>query len=156
MIFNNNLTGCIKYFLYKLSFLSIYMLVCTLIICNSSYALEPKTNTKTKTAQVTTTKYYDLDNKNIAKEINFELLDEQENILQDLRILWQAAAQNSETIKFAIYKLSKPDGEKIDENMVKKILEPIANIAPMIGANMANPAVAGSSILGGGILGSVL
>ncbi|MFA6990142.1 MAG: tetratricopeptide repeat protein [Candidatus Gastranaerophilaceae bacterium] len=105
---------------------------------------------------VTASKYYDLDNKKIAREINFELQDEQENILQDLRVLWQAAAQNSETIKFAIYKLSKPDGEKIDENVVKKILEPIANIAPMIGSSMTNSAVVSSSVLGGGILKSML
>jgi hypothetical protein len=100
--------------------------------------------------------YYDLDNKKIAQEIHDELAEEQETILQDLRVLWQAAAQNSETIKFAIYKLSKPDGEKIDENMVKKILAPIANIAPMIGYGSTNPIAASSSLLGGGMLSSIL
>ena len=118
--------------------------VCTFLLCNNVYAIEQAP------------KYYDLDNKRIAREINLELLDEHDSILQDLRILWQAAAQNSETIKFAIYKLSKPDGEKIDENVVKKILEPIANIAPMIGAGVANSAVAGSSLMGGGVLSSML
>lgn len=100
--------------------------------------------------------YFDLDNKKIAEEIAGELSDEQQNILEDLRILWQSAVENSETIKFAIYKLSNPEGKKVDKGMVKKILSPIANVAPMIGMGAANPIAASSSIMGGGLLSSVL
>jgi len=124
----------------------------------SSLKKEPATKTKKETQPDVkkNLSYADLDIKKIADEITDELSAEQEDILADLRELWQAAVERSETIKFAIYKLSAPEGEKVDSNMMKKILSPIASIAPMVGVNSGNAIAGSSAILGGGMLGSLL
>jgi hypothetical protein len=100
--------------------------------------------------------YSGINFKKISDEITLEMEDEQEKILEDLRILWQSAIERSETVKFAIFKLSNPEGEKVDQSMVKKILSPIANVAPLIGIGTGIPIAEGSSIIGGGILNSFL
>ena len=46
----------------------------------------------------------------IYKEIEVDYADMQ----SDLSLLWQGAATKSDTIKFAIYKLSNPDKDKPD------------------------------------------
>lgn len=94
----------------------------------------------------------------IAKEAALELQDEEAVILGDLRILWQYAVENSETIKFAIYKLSDPKGDlkKADESKIKKLLKPIAGITPFVAATACNPIAAGSSIVGGTFMNDIL
>ncbi len=98
------------------------------------------------------------DLRKIAKEASLELKQEEDSILGDLRVLWQYAVENSETIKFAIYKLSDPKGDvkKADENKMKKLLKPIAGITPFVAATAANPIAAGSSIIGGTFMNDVL
>jgi len=70
--------------------------------------------------------------------------------------LWQAAVEKSETIRFAILKLSNPNGEEEKKNMVKKILTPLTSVAPLIGVGSGDPVAGGSAILGGGLLSSLL
>lgn len=98
------------------------------------------------------------DLRKIAKEASLELKEEENLFLGDLRILWQYAVENSETIKFAIYKLSDPKGDmnKADENKIKKLLKPISSITPFVAATAANPIAAGSSIVGGTFMNDVL
>lgn len=99
-----------------------------------------------------------VDIRKIAKEASLELKDEEDSILSDLRILWQYAVENSETIKFAIYKLSNPKGDpkNSDESKVKKLLKPIAGITPFVAATAGNAMAAGSSIIGGTFLNDIL
>lgn len=99
-----------------------------------------------------------VDIRKIAKETSLELKNEEEDILGDLRILWQYAVENSETIKFAIYKLSNPKGDpkNVDETKVKKLLKPIAGITPFVAATAGNAMAAGGSIIGGTFLNDIL
>jgi len=99
-----------------------------------------------------------VDIRKIAKEASLELKDEEDSILGDLRILWQYAVENSETIKFAIYKLSNPNGDlkNADESKVKKLLKPIAGITPFVAATAGNAIAAGGSIIGGTFLNDIL
>ena len=71
----------------------------------------------------------------------------------DLSLLWQGAATKSDTIKFAIYKLSNPDKDKPDSGAVKKVLSTIAGMSMFVGAGMGNPALASAALLGGNTLG---
>ena len=98
------------------------------------------------------------DLRKIAKEASMELQSEETVILGDLRILWQYAVENSETIKFAIYKLSDPKGDlkNADESKIKKLLRPIAGITPFVAATAGNPIAAGSSIISGTFMNDVL
>lgn len=100
----------------------------------------------------------DFELKKIAKEASIELKNEEEKILSDLRVLWQYAVENSETIKFAIYKLSdtKGDLKNADETKIKKLLKPITGITPFVAAASGSPIAAGSSIIGGTFLNDIL
>ena len=51
--------------------------------------------------------YADLSIKRISKEISQNLQIDYDEILADVSLLWQGAATKSDTIKFALYKLSK-------------------------------------------------
>lgn len=99
-----------------------------------------------------------IDLKKIAKEASLELQGQESSILEDLRILWSYAVENSETIKFAIYKLSDPQGDakKADESKIKKLLKPISGIAPFVAATATSSVAAGSSIIGGTFLSDIL
>ncbi len=142
-----------------------YILVFTLLLsCNLAFAkednkLEVAVNSSVKndkTMYESAGLFGSEDIKQLANEINGELDEEKGFIVEDLRILWQAAVGRSETIKFAIFKLSNPDGDKKKKSLVKNILAPIAGVAPIIGLNSSNPAAGSSALLGGGVLGSVL
>ena len=108
------------------------------------------------TKTVKTVNYSDLDLTRIAKDAKYELDDEKNSDLADLRVLWQAAVTNSETIRFAILKLSNPDGEQPSESVVKKILTPLTSVAPMIGMSSGDKLTGGSTMIGSGILNSLL
>lgn len=96
--------------------------------------------------------YADLSIKRLSKEIAQELEFEEQDMIADLSLLWQGAAMQSDTINFALYKLANPDADKPDSKSVKKVLTTIASMSTLVGASMANPLLAGSSLIGGNIL----
>jgi Outer membrane protein len=97
--------------------------------------------------------YADLSIKRMSAEIS-KLLEMDYNDMQsDLSLLWQGAAMGSDTIKFAIYKLSNPDKDKPDTSAVKKVLTTIAGMSTLVGAGMGNPVLASSALIGGNTLG---
>lgn len=97
--------------------------------------------------------YADLSIKKISKEISQDLEIDYDDMMQDLSMLWQGAATNSDIIKFALYKLSNPDKDKPDEKSVKKVLQSIASMSTLLGAGTGNPLLASGSFIGGNILG---
>lgn len=97
--------------------------------------------------------YADLSIKKMALEISQSLEIEYNEMQADLSLLWQGAATRSDTIKFAIYKLSNPDKDKPDSSAVKKVLTTIAGMSTFIGAGMGNPVLASAALIGGNTLG---
>ena len=97
--------------------------------------------------------YADLSIKKISKEIAQELGYEEKTMMEDLSLLWRGAASKSDTIAFALYKLSNPDENKPDEKSVKNILTTIASMSTLVGAAVGNPILATGSLIGGNILG---
>lgn len=100
--------------------------------------------------------YIDEDIRELAKEISMEMQEEKQELLADLSQLWQAAVEKSETIRFAMLKLSNPDGEVEKKTAVKRILEPIASVAPIVGLGFGDPITAGGAMFSGNLLNSVL
>lgn len=99
--------------------------------------------------------YADLSLKKIAKEISDDGELIAEDVLKDVQLLWIGAAQNSQTVKFIVYKLSNPDEDKPDESIVKKIIKPISTVGSIAGIGLGSPIAAVSSIMGSSILGSM-
>lgn len=97
--------------------------------------------------------YADLSVKRISKEISDEIKLDEKEMLGDLSMLWQGAAQKSDTINFALYKLSNPEDDKPDEKSVKRIITTIASMSTLVGAGVGNPILATGSMLGSNILG---
>lgn len=97
--------------------------------------------------------YADLSIKNMALEISKSIEIDYNDMLADLSLLWQGAAMRSDTIKFAIYKLSNPDKDKPDSSAIKKVLTTIAGMSTMVGAGMGNPVLASAALIGGNTLG---
>lgn len=97
--------------------------------------------------------YADLSIKKMALEISKSLEVDYNDMLADLSLLWQGAATRSDTIKFAIYKLSNPDKDKPDSSAVKKVLTTIAGMSTLVGAGMGNPVLASAALVGGNTLG---
>lgn len=97
--------------------------------------------------------YADLSIKNLSREVAQDLEFEEQDMLADLSLLWQGAAMQSDTINFALYKLANPDADKPDEKSIKKVLKTIASMSTLVGASMGSPILAGSSLIGGNILG---
>ncbi|MCD8377576.1 MAG: hypothetical protein LUB59_02170 [Candidatus Gastranaerophilales bacterium] len=97
--------------------------------------------------------YADLSIKRISKEISQTLQIDYDEILADLSLLWQGAATKSDTIKFALYKLSNPNADKPDSHSVKKVLTTIANMSTLVGAGSGNPLLYCASLIGGNTLG---
>ena len=56
-------------------------------------------------------------------------------------------------IKFALFKLSNPDKDKPDDKSIKKVLQTIASMSTLAGAGMGSSVLAGTSFIGGNILG---
>lgn len=97
--------------------------------------------------------YADLSIKKISKEISDNLNLKSQDMMQDLSLLWRGAAVQSDTIKFALYKLANPDADKPDERSVKKVLSTIASMSTLVGAGVGNPLLASGSFLGSNLLG---
>lgn len=101
---------------------------------------------------ITDMTYADLSISKLSKEIGKELEFEENDMVSDLTLLWQGAATQSDTINFALYKLANPDTDKPDSKSIKKVLTTIASMSTLVGASMASPVFAGSSLIGGNIL----
>lgn len=97
--------------------------------------------------------YADLSIKRISKEISQSLQLDYDQILADVSLLWQGAAMKSDTIKFALYKLSNPDADKPSQSSVRKVISTIANLSTLIGAGSGNPLLYCTSLIGGNTLG---
>ena len=97
--------------------------------------------------------YADLSIKKMAMEVSKSIDVDYNEMQEDLSLLWQGAAMKSDTIKFAIYKLSNPDKDKPDDSAVKKVLTTIAGMSTFIGAGMGNPVLASAALIGGNTLG---
>ncbi len=97
--------------------------------------------------------YADLSIKKISSEVAKELGYEEKTMMGDLSLLWRGAASKSDTIAFALYKLSNPDEDKPDEKSVKNVLTTIASMSTLVGAGIGNPLIATGSMLGGNVLG---
>lgn len=96
--------------------------------------------------------YADLSIKKISREISKELEIDNAEMMGDLSMLWQGAATKSDTIKFAIYKLSNPDADKPNDKSVKKVLSTIASMSTLVGAGAGNPLLATGSFFTGSML----
>lgn len=97
--------------------------------------------------------YADLSIKKMALETSKSIDVDYNDMMKDLSLLWQGAATRSDTIKFAIYKLSNPDKDKPDSGAVKKVLTTIAGMSTFVGAGMGNPVLASAALIGGNTLG---
>lgn len=106
----------------------------------------------TRTHQIDWTK---LSLKNISNEITYDLNDNQSDITSDLQLLWNGAASLSESIKYAIYKLSNPDGGKQDDTLVKKIIKPLASFTSIAGMGLGDPFISTAAIASGALLGQL-
>ena len=91
----------------------------------------------------------------MAMEISKSLDADYNDMMEDLSLLWQGAATKSDTIKFAIYKLSNPDKDKPDDGAIKKVLTTIAGMSTFLGAGTGNPVLASAALIGGNTLGIV-
>ena len=97
--------------------------------------------------------YADLSIKYISKDIISSVDADYNNMQGDLSILWQGAATKSDTVKYAIYKLSHPDEDKPNNASVKKVLSAIANMSTLVGAGIGNPMMSSLSMISGSTLG---
>ena len=97
--------------------------------------------------------YADLSIKKMSLEVSKAIEVDYEDMQADLSLLWQGAATRSDTIKFAIYKLSNPDKDKPDSGAVKKVLTTIAGMSTFVGAGTGNPVLASAALIGGNTLG---
>jgi len=96
--------------------------------------------------------YADLSLNKLANEITQELDLETEDITEDVKILWTGAATRSETISYAMYKLSNPDKDKPNENIVKKIIKPVASLTSFAGMGVGDPILATSAMISGNLM----
>lgn len=114
---------------------------------------ENKIATISKTSNAKGLTYADLSLKQISKDIIEEIDINSPEILADLSILYNNAVQRSETIKYAIYKLSNPEENKPDESTVKRLLKPIASFSTIAGTALSsNPYMASGALIGGGLM----
>ena len=99
--------------------------------------------------------YADSTLKDLSNEISKLLTIEKETMLEHIQILWTGAALRSETIKFALYKLSNPDSDKPDETIVKKIIRPLSTVSSIAGAGLGDPLSATAAMVSGHLLNSL-
>ena len=99
--------------------------------------------------------YADSSLKDLSNEISKLLSLEKQDMLEHVQILWAGAAMRSETIKFALYKLSNPDADKPDETIVKKIIRPLSTASSIAGAGLGDPFSATAALVSGHLLNSL-
>lgn len=121
--------------------------------------IKVKTNevvAKTINKNVANLSLKDLNIKYLSNEISGEMESDSTKLLSDLSILYNSAIQRSETIRYAIYKLSNPDENKPNESAIKKILKPIASFSSIAGTAMSNnPYMATGALIGGSLVGAM-
>lgn len=120
--------------------------------------LKDEVTSSTKTEEVkASASYADLSLKKLAQDVSYELELDEAKTTYDLSVLWNAATERSETMKYTIYKLSNPDEDKPDDSMIKKILKPIANISSIAGVSVAgDPFMATGALIGGGLVNAFM
>ncbi len=99
--------------------------------------------------------YSDATLKDISKELSKIIDLDKPEMMEDIQILWAGAANKSETIKFAIYKLSNPDADKPDTNIIKKIVRPLVGFTSIAGAGFVNPVAATTALAGSSLINSL-
>lgn len=99
--------------------------------------------------------YADSTLKDLSNEISKLLSLEKKEMLEHIQILWAGTALRSETIKFALYKLSNPDADKPDENIIKKIIRPLSTASSIAGAGLGDPFSATAALFSGHLLNSL-
>ncbi len=99
--------------------------------------------------------YADLSLNNISKSMVADIKNEEKNVLEDLKTLWVGAAGKSESVRFAIYKLSNPDEDKPSNSAVKKVLRPLANMTALAGLGVPDPFVGTAALMSGTLLNSL-
>ncbi len=99
--------------------------------------------------------YADSSLKDLSNEISKLLTLEKEEMLEHIQILWAGAALKSETIKFALYKLSNPDADKPDETIVKKIIRPLSTASSIAGAGLGDPFSATAALVSGHLMNAL-
>lgn len=99
--------------------------------------------------------YADTSLKDLSNEISKLLTIEKEDMLEHIQILWAGAAMRSETIKFALYKLSNPDADKPDETIIKKIIRPLSTASSIAGAGLGDPFSATAALVSGHFLNAL-
>ncbi|MBQ9245971.1 hypothetical protein IJ182_06880 [bacterium] len=99
--------------------------------------------------------YADSSLKDLSTEISKLLTIEKEDMLEHIQILWSGAALRSETIKFALYKLSNPDADKPDETIIKKIIRPLSTVSTIAGAGLGDPFSATAAMFSGHLLNAL-
>lgn len=99
--------------------------------------------------------YADLTLNNISKDLTTDVKTEEKNVLEDLKTLWVGAAGNSESVRFAIYKLSNPDEDKPSNSAVTRVLKPLANMTTLAGLGVPNPIFGSAAFMSGAFLNSM-
>ena len=117
------------------------------------YSIDKISPENVETCDLSKLTYADLSIKKMSLEVSKSIDVDYNEMLEDLSLLWQGAATKSDTIKFAIYKLSNPDKDKPDSSAVKKVLTTIAGMSTFLGAGMGNPVLASAALIGGNTLG---
>lgn len=110
---------------------------------------------KTKREYIKNKSYADSTLAELSSQIGRIVDTDKEFLIADISILWAGAAAKSETVKFTIYKLSNPDADKPDENIIKKVVRPLTNFSSMAGAGFLNPVAATSAIMSGALFNSL-
>lgn len=99
--------------------------------------------------------YSDVSIKDLSNEVA-KLIDiDRNDMMEDIQILWVGAASKSETIKFAVYKLSNPDADKPNETIMKKIVRPLASFSSLAGASFMSPVAATSALMSGSLINAL-
>ena len=119
---------------------------------NVEYSINTISAENDSTCDLSHVTYADLSIKKISQDIEKELTHDEREMMADLGLLWQGAATQSDTINYALYKLSNPEEDKPDTKSVKSILGNIASLSSIAGASVGNPMIAAGSFLGGNLL----
>ncbi len=119
---------------------------------NIQYSLDKISADNVETCDLSKITYADLSIKRISQEISKEVASHERQMLADLSLLWHGAATQSDTINFALYKLSNPEEDKPNEKSIKSVLGNIAGMSTVAGASMGSPILAAGSLLGGNLL----
>lgn len=116
--------------------------------------LEAETIYKQKQEYLEKITYTDTTLKKISNELYKELTLHNNVILADLRLLWVGAASKSETIKFAIYKLSNTEKDEPSTNPIKKIIKPLASVTSLASLGIGDPITSTTAMIGSNLLGA--